>query len=885
MAVGPDLAGSDAAPAAGPTLDVRNNLEHSHASDQEIKDIYAYGAGLHSTNAIVGLSDFTNLQTLSLHGNQIERIEGLEVLHQLVTLNLSSNNITWMEGLSQLKNLRVLNLSNNRIREIAGLQGLVALRTLILSHNEISLLGGLSALHGLPYALQHLDLRDNLVEYLCELWILGGCSHLDEVVFECGGYSNPVCKEGGYRSTVLTVVPRLQSLDGSSCMGHAPLFNADMSLVVPSLWAIHHSYPGHQNPVNSGPRIPQPSLGDRNNSCILYTKPALYHQMADAKGTERLLPDSGQSEHSLFSCKYDTGFNRESSSHETGGRKSQDQFLKLNTRHILSHKSPGESYPDQAHCLQRTHDSYDHQVLSKPTRAEHESVADYARPELNLHHTNKPKNLHQGAKRSVHANAENLIVNAFVGDCDLSARKESSEQDIVFTIPGTPVIDFEAQHPESPFTETLKGNGSLQGTWSKLKDKDELDNSFSVAAGTDGSCRIVRFDGQSNKSALDRKRYVTRELATQTDSVFEPTSDQVCQEGNSLQPKLSAITVLIDGNCSYSDIGKQNFLGSLELYKKDNELLHLIKEKKSLEDDFAAFKKLVVHERNDWQADEEHKSKVLKNLRMNAEGCKVELKNLRKTVVQTEKELIAAVKHVESSIVSEETKKLSSMNSEILALKEALNSSLNTCQTVGTALNDANQQKDRAKKTLVSLSADLDEQRSKVKIIAEMLVTCTHQERVSRKECNRLKSELDMVCQLLRKNNDCKARDLIAERSPQLEAGGREETKNLSQQLMVDEFHRRLVVTQTMVTQANQENAKTLSRMKELRDTMVEKMLELGKAFEAVAEKEQGAKELITELSCIVSAQKTRAEWMQHELVRLTASKEVRAILPTLQIE
>ena len=60
----------------------------------------------------------------------------------------------------------------------------------------------------------------------------------------------------------------------------------------------------------------------------------------------------------------------------------------------------------------------------------------------------------------------------------------------------------------------------------------------------------------------------------------------------------------------------------------------------------------------------------------------MELKNLRKTVVQTEKELIAAVKHVESSIVSEETKKLSSMNSEILALKEALNSSLNTCQVL-----------------------------------------------------------------------------------------------------------------------------------------------------------------------------------------------------------
>jgi hypothetical protein len=58
----------------------------------------------------------------------------------------------------------------------------------------------------------------------------------------------------------------------------------------------------------------------------------------------------------------------------------------------------------------------------------------------------------------------------------------------------------------------------------------------------------------------------------------------------------------------------------------------------------------------------------------------VELKNLRKTIVQTERELIVAVKHVESNIASEETKKLFTLNIEISALKEALNSALNTCQ-------------------------------------------------------------------------------------------------------------------------------------------------------------------------------------------------------------
>ena len=64
----------------------------------------------------------------------------------------------------------------------------------------------------------------------------------------------------------------------------------------------------------------------------------------------------------------------------------------------------------------------------------------------------------------------------------------------------------------------------------------------------------------------------------------------------------------------------------------------------------------------------------------------MELKNLRKTVLQTERELIAAVKHVESSIVSEETKKLTALNSEISALKEALNTALNTCQVINIIL-------------------------------------------------------------------------------------------------------------------------------------------------------------------------------------------------------
>jgi len=91
-----------------------------------------------------------------------------------------------------------------------------------------------------------------------------------------------------------------------------------------------------------------------------------------------------------------------------------------------------------------------------------------------------------------------------------------------------------------------------------------------------------------------------------------------CFQVNWLQPNLSKITVVIDGNSSYTGIGKQNVVANFELYKKDNQLLYLTKEKKLLEDEFAAFKKLVDHERNhDGHVNDSHKSVVLRSLEMN----------------------------------------------------------------------------------------------------------------------------------------------------------------------------------------------------------------------------------------------------------------------------
>jgi len=54
--------------------------------------------------------------------------------------------------------------------------------------------------------------------------------------------------------------------------------------------------------------------------------------------------------------------------------------------------------------------------------------------------------------------------------------------------------------------------------------------------------------------------------------------------------------------------------------------------------------------------------------------------------MQTEKEVMTEVKHIESSIIkhiaSDDAVKLSALSAEILALKDALNSALNSCQVL-----------------------------------------------------------------------------------------------------------------------------------------------------------------------------------------------------------
>ena len=66
--------------------------------------------------------------------------------NHLQSINLHSNYINRIEGLQHLKFLKHLDLSANQIRIIEGLDGLVLLKTLNLSCNTLKTLDGMSAL-------------------------------------------------------------------------------------------------------------------------------------------------------------------------------------------------------------------------------------------------------------------------------------------------------------------------------------------------------------------------------------------------------------------------------------------------------------------------------------------------------------------------------------------------------------------------------------------------------------------------------------------------------------------------------------------------------------------------------------------------------------------
>jgi Leucine-rich repeat (LRR) protein len=181
-----------------------------------------------------GLSLFTNLTSLSIMQQSLERIEGLEACAQLRHLWVVECRVRKMEGLGACSRLERLYLYGNAIRTVEGLDAAASsLNTLWLCDNDIEVvpdLGYLAALKELNLArnrvercadatrecskLVSLNVAANAIDSFKEVRGFGRLRALKELALSDPHWgANPVCRLSNYHTFALCAVPRLAVLD------------------------------------------------------------------------------------------------------------------------------------------------------------------------------------------------------------------------------------------------------------------------------------------------------------------------------------------------------------------------------------------------------------------------------------------------------------------------------------------------------------------------------------------------------------------------------------------------------------------------------------------------------------------------------------------------
>ncbi|XP_036621113.1 protein tilB homolog [Trichosurus vulpecula] len=130
-------------------------------------------------------SEIFSLEELSLHQQEIQRLENIDKWCQdIKILYLQNNLIAKIENISRLKKLQYLNLALNNIEKIENLEGCEG--------------------------LEKLDLTVNFVGELSSIKILRHNIHLKEIFL----MGNPCADFEGYREFVVATLQQLQRLDG-----------------------------------------------------------------------------------------------------------------------------------------------------------------------------------------------------------------------------------------------------------------------------------------------------------------------------------------------------------------------------------------------------------------------------------------------------------------------------------------------------------------------------------------------------------------------------------------------------------------------------------------------------------------------------------------------
>ena len=155
------------------------------------------------------LRRFLHLQSLSLDGNQLRRMERLTAspLPCLTYLSIEHNQLAELRHLEQFPALTRLDASGNCLAELshAQLHQLTALTVVQLNNNRLRTLDGLQRCA----ALSELHVQHNLLDDDSEWQRLLDCEHLRVI----DARHNPLQRRAGHRLFALYCLPHLQLLD------------------------------------------------------------------------------------------------------------------------------------------------------------------------------------------------------------------------------------------------------------------------------------------------------------------------------------------------------------------------------------------------------------------------------------------------------------------------------------------------------------------------------------------------------------------------------------------------------------------------------------------------------------------------------------------------
>ncbi|XP_059802001.1 leucine-rich repeat-containing protein 61 isoform X1 [Hypanus sabinus] len=155
--------------------------------------------------------------SVTITSELLKSITGEFDLESILFLKLTKIDICNLGCIGDCVNLERLDLSRNDISNLKPLASLKLLTVLNLSANRIS---NIDPLHFCEN-LQSLNLAGNLISSADVLRSITQLKKLDTIRLKdaVSGFSNPVCMNTSYSSTVLDMFPNIKVLDGERVMG------------------------------------------------------------------------------------------------------------------------------------------------------------------------------------------------------------------------------------------------------------------------------------------------------------------------------------------------------------------------------------------------------------------------------------------------------------------------------------------------------------------------------------------------------------------------------------------------------------------------------------------------------------------------------------------